>query len=393
MHRLNCIFGAGLAALLLTLPAFPGPVYTITNLGNLGMTDITATGINSNGQVTGFGTTSQGDYHAFLWVSGLMSDLGVSASSYESQTGKINSSGVIAGTQTGGAGTQASYWSGGAYSSLGGVGSSASGINDAGQIVGQLTAANSQGHAFRASGGSIQDLGTLQGGTWSSAYDINSGGSAVGYGDTPNGSFRGFVTNADGGMSALGTLGGRNSYAMAINDAGQVAGSASNGAGYIHASTWNNGSIFDLGTLGGSSSFAYDINNSGSIVGYSYLSNLPDSHAFVYRDGVLYDLNGLISSGSGWTLLNAYGINDNGQIVGSGLWNGELNAFLLNPQSQGPSQFNFKSTPPSPDTPQGTIPEPETIVFAGLGLALITAYRLILNRCASKTILPPSQPE
>ena len=378
MRRLNSIFETCTAALILISPVFPAPIYNITNLGNLGGTGITVTGINKNGQVAGFGMTGLGDYHAFLWNFGLMSDLGVTSSNFQSQAGGINNSGVIAGTQFGASGTQAVYWSGGAATSLGGVGTSASGINDAGQIAGLLTAAGSQGHAYRTSGGSIPDLGTIPGGTWSSAYGINNAGSVVGYGDTASRNFRGFVTDSSGVMTTLGTLGGSNSYAMAVNDAGQVGGSASIRSGYIHAAEWSNGSIADLGTLGGGNSFAYGINNSSLVVGYSYLANSEDTHAFVYRDGVLYDLNGLIPSNAGWTLLNAYSINDKGQIVGTGLLNGQLNAYILDPQSQFQSKFQSPSLPLDPGA--NSIPESDTIVFAGLGLSLIAGYRLISSR-------------
>jgi len=44
------------------------------------------------------------------------------------------------------------------------------------------------------------------------------------------------------------------------------------------------------------------------------------------------DLNRLIPSGSGWVLSEATGINDAGQIVGSGTVHGQQHAFLLNPR-------------------------------------------------------------
>jgi hypothetical protein len=41
------------------------------------------------------------------------------------------------------------------------------------------------------------------------------------------------------------------------------------------------------------------------------------------------DLNKLIPAGSGWMLQEAYGINNAGQIVGTGMHNGQEHAFLL----------------------------------------------------------------
>ena len=48
--------------------------------------------------------------------------------------------------------------------------------------------------------------------------------------------------------------------------------------------------------------------------------------------GQITDLNSLIPAGSGWVLNRATGINDAGQIVGSGTINGVLHVFLLTPQ-------------------------------------------------------------
>ncbi|MHB1587021.1 MAG: hypothetical protein ACYCRH_10250 [Acidiferrobacteraceae bacterium] len=54
-------------------------------------------------------------------------------------------------------------------------------------------------------------------------------------------------------------------------------------------------------------------------------------HAFLYSGGHMVDLTSLLPSGSGWTLQDAYGINDLGQIVGDGVVNGQEEAFLMTP--------------------------------------------------------------
>ena len=53
------------------------------------------------------------------------------------------------------------------------------------------------------------------------------------------------------------------------------------------------------------------------------LSVMPTSSqavpvAFLYRDGVMNDLNSFLPIGSGWSLLYAKGINDQDEIVGQG---------------------------------------------------------------------------
>ncbi len=94
---------------------------------------------------------------------------------------------------------------------------------------------------------------------------------------------------------------------------------------------------------------AEGMNNRGEIVGEGYwnLRNLlegleafiqigdrPNAErhiALLYRDGSFIDLNRRIDSFSGWRLLGARGINDQGQIVGWGSFGREYANFLLTP--------------------------------------------------------------
>lgn len=59
---------------------------------------------------------------------------------------------------------------------------------------------------------------------------------------------------------------------------------------------------------------------------------VSDGKAFVTDNGVMKDLNTLLFPEiTGWQLLSANGINDSGQIVGTGLFNGESRGFVLTP--------------------------------------------------------------
>ena len=89
--------------------------------------------------------------------------------------------------------------------------------------------------------------------------------------------------------------------------------------------------MVDLGTLGVADSFAFDVNSNGVVVG-SALNTAGEPRAFVYSNGVMTDLNTLLSAGDGWVLQRASGINDQGQVVGWGINNGVRRAFLLNTQ-------------------------------------------------------------
>ncbi len=76
------------------------------------------------------------------------------------------------------------------------------------------------------------------------------------------------------------------------------------------------------------------MNSSREVVGwYGHYQN-PDQRAFVYHAGQFLDLNALIPAKSDWHLLQAYNINDAGQIVGYGKHNGKASLFLLTPVPQ-----------------------------------------------------------
>jgi probable HAF family extracellular repeat protein len=109
--------------------AYATPQYTVTGLGGLpGYTYETyATGLNNSGQVVGYcvNYTGTATYHAFLYSGGQMQDLGT----------------------------------------FGGADSAATGINDAGVVVGSANAANKTSiEPFVYSGGQMQRVGSLGGG-------------------------------------------------------------------------------------------------------------------------------------------------------------------------------------------------------------------------------------
>ncbi len=121
------------------------------------------------------------------------------------------------------------------------------------------------------------------------------------------------------------------SDAYGINDSGVVVGSmALSVGGARRAFRYTDSGLEDLGTLGGTNSTAREINAAGVIVGESLTSD-DKTHAFIYRDGVMTDLNSFLPSGSGMELISASAINDNGQIVGQAIVGGEMHAYLLSP--------------------------------------------------------------
>jgi hypothetical protein len=88
----------------------------------------------------------------------------------------------------------------------------------------------------------------------------------------------------------------------------------------------------DIDTRNNNYSFGESINSSGIVVGRMTVpsnSGYLVYHGFIYIGGQMKDLNNLVPKSSGWVLDDATGINDAGQIVGSGTLNGQTRAFLL----------------------------------------------------------------
>jgi probable HAF family extracellular repeat protein len=360
-----------LLALIFAAAAVATPIFSVVNLGTRNGNAATASAVNNAGEVAGYTVTSAGDQRAFDGSDSGLFDI-TPLGAWDAAAYGINDSGQVAGTQWTASGAQAVVWSNGAAAgpgTLGGANSYGLAINASDQVTGSAATWGGESHAYLSSGGQMADLGTLAGGTTSAGYAINDNGEVAGYGDVSPGVFRAFTWTSATGMVALGTLGGVDSYAMGVNGSGQVVGSSNVADGYSHAFLYDATGMHDLGTLGGGSSYAYGINDAGSVVGYSWVAGGSDTHAFLYYDGVLFDLNSLIPADSGWLLTAAYGINDQGQIVGTGWFEGEQCAFLL---TDSPAPVDVGS--------DVLAPEPSTLWLFLLGVALIAVSRMIRRR-------------
>ena len=350
--------------LLLTLVGCGGgqsSQYDIVDLGTLpGGYPTEGVAINADGLVVGksAGRTREGKYferRAFLWQSGVIRDLGA-LGGLRSEAAAISTSGIMVGAADvddlsfG----QAFIHDGYAMRPLsvppGTVYSMAHGINDFGVVVGEVN--------YRPvlwTHGVMTDIALLPGHDEGTANGINSAGHIAGMsmketggnggnratarshraGDPPMSAF----LAVNGQTTALPTLGGLTSYANAINDHDWVVGYAETVSGDSHACLWANGKAIDLGTLGGKYSTALAVGVTGQIVGQSDMSYNDESgltarHAMLYTNGKMHDLNDMIPTGAGWVLNTASGINDRGQIVGSGIITGSfptIHAFLLTP--------------------------------------------------------------
>ncbi len=245
-------------------------------------------------------------------------DLGTLGGSYSTATA-VNESGQVAGwSYTASGATHAFSWtSGGGMVDIGTLGGSyavAYALNDTGTVVGQSTTAAGDAHAYTwdvVNG--MTDLGTL-GGPDSVATAVNASGSVIGYSDAVSGFPHAFVWDTVNGMTDLGTLGGTSSWSEGINAAGTVAGQAFTATGATHAFVWDtvNG-MTDLGTLGGETSGASGINSAGQVAGVSdTVAGVGyANHAYLWTPGF-----GMADAGA--TMTSVAGVNDAGELGGSG---------------------------------------------------------------------------
>ena len=232
---------------------------------------------------------------------------------------------------------------------LGGLRTFADAVNDRGEVVGWSEDAAGDRYAFlwtKEQG--MRSLEDLPGGSangW--GIDITNNGMVVGTSYGADGQF-GFRWTEKGGMQSLGDLpGGRaESAAKAANERGQIVGVGHIEANYSRAVLWDEeGRMRDLGVLRpGDISHADDINKDGVVVGWSAPYPGGTSLAFVpfvwTEEHGMLDLHTLLDEASAeWQLAGFQmgGINDRGQILLSGMLDGQYARVLLTPINPEPA--------------------------------------------------------
>jgi probable HAF family extracellular repeat protein len=359
------IFSIAAATLCAGSSAHAEVLYNITMIDTLpGGNGNFALDVNNQRQVTGNSrtTSSSTPLRGYLWSGGTPANLGILTGVNFSRGFAVNDRGVVVG-ESDNNNSRAFRWENGVLSevvnTLGGSGGVAFDINNRGDIVGN--ASNGQAvrpFLVREGSQSMIDLGTHLGTSNSSgrAFAISQDGRIAGLAQTSVAGPNGSVTTSHatlwevdelGGVSRLdlGALRSATNFSQAngLNSVGQVVGTSVVGTVSPTSSTamyrgflWDNGVMNELPILSTQPTFihseARDINDAGLAVGYvSRFFNAPSfgGAAVLWRGGQIFDLNALISPGSGWNLLSAEGINDAGDIVGFGTFQGQTRAFLL----------------------------------------------------------------
>lgn len=366
--------------------------YRVFSLGTLGGTSSTGNTINNRGLAMGSANLS-GDSieHATVWLFGLRFDLGtLGGPNSDIVFLNRNDEGEIVGiSQTRTPDPLGEHWSCSAFfppdtavgytclgfawkwgemsplPTLGGNNGFAAAVNNERQIVGWAenkvhdpTCVAPQVLQFEAvvwgpKQGQIRQFPPFHGDSDTAATAINDKGQVVGISGTCDVAVGAYTAKhavlwENGAVMNLGSLGGAGwNTPVAINNRGQIAGfsdlpgDVSGGvlSANFHAFLWTKErGMQDLGTLPGDNvSEATGMNNQGQVVGVSY----PSSHAFIWQDGVMTDLNTLIPSDSPLFLISTGDINDRGEITGqacvvsNGACTSETPAFLAIPRNRG----------------------------------------------------------
>lgn len=309
--------------------------YTITGLGLPSDGYSWGYGIEARGQAFGEAGPFGSEHGATFW-GGEVHDLGTLPGFPQSYADSANSTGEAVGSVDSPTSYEAVQFKNGSVLPLGDLGGHASealGINDRGQVVGaSYTAGDTpwsigQLHAFvYTSSSGIVDLNSrlAPGSGWTlyTAQAINNAGLVVGWGVDPSGQEGGYLYSPTDGIHSLPIF-----SPVAISNTGYIIGSGTEVS--------PDGRTTSLSPLpDGTTATVRGVNDVGDAVGAGdkIVGGVHYSVALLFHNGHTADLNTLIPAESGWILASASGIDDHGQIVGTGTNpQGQTEAFLLTP--------------------------------------------------------------
>jgi uncharacterized membrane protein len=366
-RRSNARFVAITVALLsitITSAATAGtPQYQIYDIGVIDAGDDASQGFGvSHGGIAVGRSRRAGGSQAFTWtLNGGIVGLPNLAGRSHAVSNSANDSGVAVGTAATtlfGTSRLPVMWQNGAVSQLplppGETLGDANSVNASIVAVGSVDAGISQrGVIYSGDNATVITQTTPTGSFFLTAFGVNDSGRVVGQGIDPNNAARNVGIVFDIGQNAafeVGALLGFNgALAFGVSNTGYVVGSSmlNQGSGLPFIWSDQGGMVAVPLATGTSEGSARGVNSAGWVVGNdSSAFSIP----FLYDGTNTYRLADLIPPNSGWDLSmntssSADGISDDGIIVGTGVYNGEVHAFAMVIASPTP--------PPSP-TPTST---------------------------------------
>lgn len=202
------------------------------------------------------------------------------------------------------------------------------GINGNGQIAGAVRTETGELRAAIDQWDGIRLLAPALG-TGSRAEALNNHGDAVGAYWSESSSPRAFLWLRDCGAIDLSSLTGKTvHFARGINGSGVVVGQCTN-EDTSRAFVWSAvDGLVPLDDHGADRSAANGINNQGQIVGHFRIGQRQCACMWD-RDRNLIDLHDLLPNLNRWQLHSATAINDRGQIIGRGVLEGVHQTFLM----------------------------------------------------------------
>jgi probable HAF family extracellular repeat protein len=399
----SILLGNLLATFLLAQPSSSSAAsYSVTDLGPVGPAGQPFY-VTNNGLVGGASATASGSYHGVFWYRGLQSDVGTFGGSNSTAYGVNVKAEVVGWAETSetdpygedfcGFGTHniclPFVWQSGLMSplpTLGGKSGTAYMVNSRGQAAGVAetsgwdpTCPAPQKFQFKPviwTNGAVQELPTSAGDIEGAAFTVNESGQAVG----ASGACSAFnpisllnfqplhaLLWENGVVTDLGSLGGTGHAggisARSINNMGQVVGGSDlRGDQTFHAFLWTKSmGMQDLGTVTGDfASEAIANNDSGDVVGVS-LDNQFNPRAFLWRNGVMADLNSLVPAGSPLYLFTACSINSSGDIIGIAIsGDGSFHSYMAVPANGTAGGVNSSIVAPDVHAVDALAPVPES---------------------------------
>lgn len=321
------------------------PQYNIIDLGVIDSGDIASQGLGISAGGVAFGRSFGVSNQAWSWtLSGGRETLGtISSRSFYAANG-ANDSGLVVGngtTTSFGSGALPILWTNGVAQALDIAGSDvgrANGVNNAGVVVGSLGSGINERGAIWMNGSVSTISATTAGGAYmTTAYGVNDAGMVVGIGIDPNNAARNVSIAYDinsGVATEIPSLAGDNGgIAFGLSQAGHVVGSSSFNQSGSNPFIWDstNGVTEIPLPAGASQGSARGVNSSGWVVG---TASGQFAVPFLYDGSATYTLQDLIDPSSGWDLsMNTFssgmGISDDGTIVGTGVFDGEIRAYAM----------------------------------------------------------------